>query len=356
MSSSTAGESIAYRVIIPSVLGPVVALPLCGIRMYTKLYILRNTGHDDYAIALATILALGFSITTCYQTTNGLGKHIGDVSPYQFHQLMKIGDIAGPIFYNLSTLCIKTSLCLFYLRFSVSRGFHTVIYALLAVCVIYSSLAAFGFAWVCQPKERYWDFSITSGSCVDLDALFLANACINAATDFVLLVLPLFIIKDLTLPRRRKIGVALLLMTGSFVLVVSLIRVEAVVRGMGKIAKDGTWAMVTNFIWILVEMWMGVICTCLPTLHTFVKNRWAARCAKLVAKNNGNAMPEHQWIGLQDTPERPSSASKPVAVVNFLDSKSHGSDSSMARTIVCEEASLPPASHSNTRSTEVLAV
>lgn len=46
-STSTAGESIAYRVIIPSVLGPVVALPLCGIRMYTKLYILRNTGYDD---------------------------------------------------------------------------------------------------------------------------------------------------------------------------------------------------------------------------------------------------------------------------------------------------------------------
>jgi hypothetical protein len=110
---------------------------------------------------------------------------------------------------------IKISLCFFYLRFSISRTFHIVIYALMTICIVYSVLAAFGFAWVCQPKEKYWDFSITSGSCVDLDALFLSNACINAATDFVLLVLPLFIIKDLSLPKRRKVGVALLLMTGS---------------------------------------------------------------------------------------------------------------------------------------------
>jgi hypothetical protein len=52
---STAGESIAYRVIIVSVLGPALAIPLCAIRVYTKLRILRNTGYDDYAIFCATV-------------------------------------------------------------------------------------------------------------------------------------------------------------------------------------------------------------------------------------------------------------------------------------------------------------
>lgn len=85
----------------------------------------------------------------------------------------------------------------------------------MVVSIIYSLLAAFGFAWVCQPIEKYWDFSITAGSCINLDAFFLSTACINAATDLALLVLPLFIVKDLRLPKRRKLGVALLLMTGS---------------------------------------------------------------------------------------------------------------------------------------------
>jgi len=85
----------------------------------------------------------------------------------------------------------------------------------MAISVLYSVPAAFGFLWVCQPIAKYWDFSITTGSCIDLNAFFLATACINAATDLALLVLPLFIIKDLRLPLKQKIGAALLLMTGS---------------------------------------------------------------------------------------------------------------------------------------------
>lgn len=40
-------ESIAHRVIIVSVLGAVIALPICLVRLYTKRYILRNLDWDD---------------------------------------------------------------------------------------------------------------------------------------------------------------------------------------------------------------------------------------------------------------------------------------------------------------------
>jgi hypothetical protein len=85
----------------------------------------------------------------------------------------------------------------------------------MVVSIVYSLLAAICFVWVCRPIEKLWDFTITTGTCIDIFAFFLANACINAATDLALLVLPLFIVKKLRLPTRRKIGVALLLMTGS---------------------------------------------------------------------------------------------------------------------------------------------
>lgn len=270
-------ESIAHRVIIASVLGPVIAIPFCLLRLYTKQWILRQVGWDDYSIVIATILALGFSILTGYQTTNGLGYHIWDVPADKFYNLMKIGDIAGPIFYNLSTLFTKISLCLFYLRLSPFRSFRTAVYIVMVVSIIYSVLAAFGFAWVCQPIEKYWDFSITTGTCINLNAYFLATACINAATDLALLVLPIFIIKDLHLPRRRKISVTLLLMTGSFVCVVSLIRVQTVVKGMNSIPTDGTWGMVANFIWLLIEMWLGILCTCLLSLHNFIRAHFKSK-------------------------------------------------------------------------------
>ncbi|KAF2131230.1 hypothetical protein P153DRAFT_287580 [Dothidotthia symphoricarpi CBS 119687] len=271
-------ESIAHRVIIVSVLGAAITIPICLIRLYTKRYILRNVGWDDYSIVVATILALGFSIYVSYQTTNGLGYHIWEVTAEQFYTLMKIGDIAGPILYNLATLFTKVSLGAFYLRISpFERNFRMAVYAVVFVSIVNSLLSAFGFVWVCQPIAKYWDFTITTGTCINLNAYFLSSACINAATDLALLVLPIFIMHKLQLALHRKIGAALLLMTGSFVCVVSLIRVAQVVKGMHLIPTDGTWGMVINFIWMLTEMWLGIICACLPILYTFVRTHVRAK-------------------------------------------------------------------------------
>jgi len=85
----------------------------------------------------------------------------------------------------------------------------------MVVSIGYSVITAFGFVWVCQPIAKYWDFSITTGKCINMNAYFLAIGCINAATDLALLVLPVFIIRILNLPWTRKIGVGLILMTGS---------------------------------------------------------------------------------------------------------------------------------------------
>lgn len=40
-------ESIAYRVIVASVLGPVITIPICLLRLYTKRCILRLVSYDD---------------------------------------------------------------------------------------------------------------------------------------------------------------------------------------------------------------------------------------------------------------------------------------------------------------------
>lgn len=128
----------------------------------------------------------------------------------------KIGDIAGPILFNSATMFTKLSLGLFYLRISPFKiGFRIAVYTVMLISVINSMLNAFGFTWVCQPIQKYWDFSIVTGRCINLNQYFLATACINAGADLTLLVLPIFILHKLHLPLRRKIGAASLLMTGS---------------------------------------------------------------------------------------------------------------------------------------------
>ena len=43
----------------------------------------------------------------------------------------------------------------------------------------------------------------------------------------------------------------------------------------------------------LVEMWMGVICTCLPTMYTFVKKRFCAPDLPTPRVQNVN------WVALE---------------------------------------------------------
>ena len=128
---------------------------------------------------------------------------------------IQIGGIAGPIFYNLSTLFTKVSLIEFYLRFSPSRTFTYIAYTTMAITIIYSLLTAFAFAFLCQPIQKFWDFS-APGSCVNISTFGVTMSTVNAATDVTLLLLPPRII--LALPNlllRRKIILVLILMAGS---------------------------------------------------------------------------------------------------------------------------------------------
>lgn len=100
----------------------------------------------------------------------------------------------------------------------------------------------------------------------------------------------------------------------------------------------------------LVEVWMGIICTCLPTLHTFVKRQCAARRARANAGSPGGEVPDHYWIGLNDTPGGKPPGTKRVSQIGVIESKGNDPDLVTYRTVVCWEDSLGSASLSDARS------
>lgn len=100
----------------------------------------------------------------------------------------------------------------------------------------------------------------------------------------------------------------------------------------------------------LVEMWLGIICTCLPTLHTFVKKQWAARRARANADNPGGEVHDHHWIGLNDTPKQQHLGTKGVSHIGVIESKKHDPNLVTYRPVVYDEDSLGSASHSDARS------
>lgn len=114
----------------------------------------------------------------------------------------------------MSTLFTKVAILSFYLRLSLDFYFRTVTYVVMFVAVGYSLAGGFAFLYLCRPLPKYWNFSIP-GECSDFGAAYLAGAALNVATDTALLLLPLWLLHPLRLPLKQKIGLMLILMTGS---------------------------------------------------------------------------------------------------------------------------------------------
>ncbi len=123
--------------------------------------------------------------------------------------------------YNLSTLFVKLSILSFYLRFSIDRAFRLAVYLVMFVTVGYTIPNAILFLYICKPMAFYWDWTL-QGTCVDQQAVFDAANILNMTTDYMILLLPIWMLRPLRAPLLKKIGIALVLMTGGLYVPCSL--------------------------------------------------------------------------------------------------------------------------------------
>ncbi|KAM7221217.1 hypothetical protein V8F06_003392 [Rhypophila decipiens] len=264
-------ESIGYRLIIVASVFPVVTGVFLGLRLYTAAFILRRWHIDDYLIIVAFMLAVGDSITKSILTNYGAGVHIWDVSKPMYREFGKIGTIAGSFFYHSSTLFAKFSILSFYLRFSsANRAFRMVTYFVMLVAFGYTTPMALSFLFQCRPMALAWDERLLgTGSCVDIQFMCYITGIMNATTDFIILLLPIWLLQPLTIPLARKVGVTFILMTGGFVCLISALRTANVTNN--NTDTDYTYTFVPNLVWFLVELYFGILCACLPCLKPFTK-------------------------------------------------------------------------------------
>jgi hypothetical protein len=161
----------------------------------------------------------------------------------------------------------KVSILVLFLRFLPQRPKKT-IYATIAVVVLYSLIGSFYWLFACRPLEKFWDLSITHGSCIAWFKINIFSGVMNTATDIFILLLPIFMLRKVRLPKREWIGLVLVMMTGGLyvatrvrlemeyadmrnsVLVISIIRLKTTVDMDPN--PDITWEYVDNGIWWLV--------------------------------------------------------------------------------------------------------
>jgi len=108
----------------------------------------------------------------------------------------------------------KVAILIWFLRFIQGRKLRKCVYATIVVVVLYSLVATFEWLYACRPMAKLWDLTVTHGSCVDFNKIYIFSGAMNTATDLIILLLPTAILWNLQLPRRQKFGVLGIFMTG----------------------------------------------------------------------------------------------------------------------------------------------
>lgn len=152
-----------------------------------------------------------------------------------------------------------------YLRiFSAYRPFQIASYVMLAFIVVPSLIIIMVTILSCRPIAYFWNRDL-DGQCLDVTALAYANSAFAVAQDLLLIVLPVIMLWNLNMSRRRKCLIALMFAVGSLGLIATFVRLSTL-HVFGNL-EDPTWDYVPVVYWTVVELAAGMICSCLPAIR-----------------------------------------------------------------------------------------
>jgi hypothetical protein len=240
-----------------------------GIRLYTRLFMVRGFGKEDWACSIAWFLGVCYSVIAIIMGHYGGGLHYVDV-PVEDHVPFNKTVYVTMVMYGPTAYVTKV--CLLWLMTRVFSPVHNVvilIYIFLGIMLAYYVPVLVVKIRICNPIARFWDPDI-DGTCLDQKSIILADAVISMASDFVILISPLLLTMHLQMSTKKKIRVAAVLGAGGFAVLASIIRlVLIIVTGE---SKDITLAFMRINMLGNAEISIGVICTCLPAFLTFVRH------------------------------------------------------------------------------------
>ncbi|CAH0055992.1 unnamed protein product [Clonostachys solani] len=226
---------------------------------------MQSMGWDD----LLCVITLGFSNGFFWVTMIGirpdLGRHVGvEVTMAEVENFLK-NLYAAALLYCLAIAFIKFTILAFYWKlFSIAARIPILILSVSVGCwlIILLCLCAFG----CRPISAQWDLSITDATCIQSKGIYLGGSLPNVLVDFVLVFMPLPYVWRLRAPVGQRLIIVGMFTLGLFVCIVSAVRLSEVMA-IRTNDKNITYNLRDFMLWSIVEVNIGIVCSCLPSMR-----------------------------------------------------------------------------------------
>ncbi|KAI9680534.1 MAG: hypothetical protein M1817_003974 [Caeruleum heppii] len=286
MSSSSNPTAPTRAPEVLAVTAAVIATSSCvvALRLVSRVAIVRKVSWNDHFMILAWVLAFGLSFSICFGTSRGLGLRDADIRPEWEASLIR-SEYVFSVLYNPALMATKTSILLFYLSLSKTRPFFRwSCFTTLAVVNVAGAVLTFLNIFQCRPALAAFQTQLSpSETCIDIFTLYLSSAPVNIITDLAILFLPMPLLTSMRLPRKQKNILVITFALGGFVAVVDVVRIaylqqaslsrlEAGIDSTSRLGgrNDFSWYASLSYMWSAVEVNVGIICACVPTLKPLV--------------------------------------------------------------------------------------
>ncbi|KAK2605855.1 hypothetical protein QQS21_003695 [Conoideocrella luteorostrata] len=233
-----------------------------------KLWAKQELGLDDW-FALATIVCgVPSTIINTYGVgANGIGR---DVWTLDFDKLYNFGKyfFVIEVLYFCQIALVKLAMLFFFLRIFPARNVRRLLWGAVAFVAVYAVVFVCVGIFACSPVTYFWtrwDHE-HGGSCLNINAIGWSNAAIGIAIDIWIIAVPMWQLRGLNMHWKKKLGVAAMFLLGTFVTVVSILRLRSLVR-FGADSVNPTWDFFEVAVWSCIEVNVGIWCTCLPSFR-----------------------------------------------------------------------------------------
>ncbi|KAK8036124.1 hypothetical protein PG993_008738 [Apiospora rasikravindrae] len=258
---------------VPTVLGVSVflmALATASVaaRFWTRVRILRMTGLDDWLVLFSWGLVIGHGVICCCMTNVNLGRHVGFMTAKdEFIAFMKLF-YSSLVVYNAALTAIKLAFLAQYHRIMTREGWTRRILIIVSCLIgLWCTSQMVIVVFQCQPISGFWAPTPNTVCVPSIPGLYISAAG-NIATDLIIFILPLPMIRGLHLPPAQKAILSIVFCLGLVTTLISLLRLQYL-----KVSPDITWDIADSNFCSLAEISSGIICACLPTLKPL-----AAQC------------------------------------------------------------------------------
>lgn len=109
-----------------------------------------------------------------------------------------------------------------------------------------------------------------TAKCVPPKSIYLGASLPNAITDFILVLMPIPYVWRLKIPLQQRLILVGMFLLGLFICIVSIFRLT-IIMAIGVGDPNVTYNLKDFMLWSIVEINIGLVCSCLPSMRHMLK-------------------------------------------------------------------------------------